>query len=173
MILPGVWLLVLLCWILGCWHREKQSCSNKWLRSLISLFRFHSHRPKRSKNTSCIFIHKIINSVNIGFCCLYNQLQFTYCLPEWVEKYVRQFPSFPLSNYSVFSWGTSCAQLKSATQNFSVLLFHSESLRGPLSRVPLPPFVCVELHLKCCNTKIEQTAWNETWGLFVHVLRHR
>lgn len=154
LILPGVWVLVLLCWILSCWHREKQSCSNKWLRSLISLFHFHSHRPKRDKKkkkTSCIFIHKIIYNVNIGFCCWYNQFQFTYCSPEWVEKYERSFPSFPTlrllcllmeNEFSEFLCTPSIVSRESL----------STALRGAF------PSVCIELQL-CCNTKIEQTAW--------------
>lgn len=137
---------------------------------MIALFHFHSHRPKRNKNTSCIFIHKIINNVNIG--CLYNQLQFTYCSPEWVESYGRSFPSSPLSNYSVFSWRTSCAHLRSATQNFCVLLFHSEqslntALQGASPLARWAPFEVLQYQNRANSLK-----WN-MWRLFLHVLKHR
>lgn len=88
-------------------------------------------------------------------------------LSGWRDMWAH-FQVSPLSNYSFISWRTSCARLRSATQNFCVLLFSivsreslSAALQGASPRL-LP--LCVELHLKCCNTKIEQTAWNETCG---------
>lgn len=64
------------------------------------LLTLHLPLPTAEPNiTSCIFIHKIVNNVNIGFWYLHNQLKFIYCSPEWVKKYDT---SFWLSNYSVF-----------------------------------------------------------------------
>lgn len=121
--------------------------------------------PKaEQKMTSCIFIHKIVNNVNIGFWCLHNQLKFIYCSPEWVKKYDT---SFSLSNYSVFFTENKLM----CNREFLRTPFPqwAESLSTALHGASPHPSLCVQLHLKCCNTKIEQTAWNETWGLFLHV----
>lgn len=119
--------------------------SNRTLLSGSEIWHLSSTRTVRSTTkTHCgySFTKPSTTTFNIVSCCLYNQLQFIYCLPAWVEKYVRSFPSYPHANSLVFSWRMSHAQLRTATQTFCVLIFHSEqSLWALLSRVPPHPLV--------------------------------
>ena len=146
------------------------SGSEAWYLSLTS----PHMAPSGTKNTSCICIHKTINNVNIGR--LPSEQPITvYLLFAWVGgeiwEITSKFPTFQL--FHLFMKNGLCSAKKCNTEflytPFSIVSW--ESLSTALQGASPP--LCVELHLKCCNTKIEQTAWNETWGLFLHVLRHQ
>lgn len=49
-----------------------------------------------TKIASCIFIHKIVNSVNIDLLCLHSQLKLNYCcLSRWTKKNKFQVSNLP------------------------------------------------------------------------------
>lgn len=131
------------CWFCfaGSWAVDRgrsSKCSNKCLRSVISLF--HSHCPKQNKKTSCIFIHKIINNVIIGCCFLFNQLQF-YLLFAWVGGEIREiiskFPTFQL--FHLFMENELYSAKKCNTESLCTSFPQwAEWLWVALSRVPSP-----------------------------------
>lgn len=81
LILPGVWLLTLLCWILRCWHRKKQSCFkerlwNPWyLCSFLSrlklyktcIMHIHSQNCQQCKCWLMVFTQP---TQKLIYCCL-------------------------------------------------------------------------------------------------------
>lgn len=75
----------------------------------------------------------------------------------------RKYESLLPSNFSVSLPESEMCSTKKCDTEFVCASppWWAQSLWVPLSRVPP---LCVELHLKCCNTKIEQTAWNGTCG---------
>lgn len=97
--------------------------------------------------------------------CTTNYSLLIVRLSGWRNMWVSCFQTSPS-----LSRRAKCARLRSATQNLCVLLFRSEhrvfEYHSP-GCLLLPP-LCVELHLKCCNTKIEQTAWNGTCGDYAY-----